>query len=106
LQGHTARLHAAQFSPDGRRILSVSRDNTIRLWEADSAKLLRILIGQTSVISSASFSPDGCRIVVTSDDGTVRLWNVAAETRSAALLSTLIGARVPFQLKGNIIVAT
>jgi hypothetical protein len=33
-------VSSAQFSPDGRRIVTNSRDDTARLWDAESGKLL------------------------------------------------------------------
>jgi WD40 repeat protein len=33
LAGHTDVVHAARFSPDGRRLITVSLDNTVRSWD-------------------------------------------------------------------------
>jgi WD40 repeat protein len=33
LSGHTDRLRTAAFSPDGKRVITVSADRTARLWE-------------------------------------------------------------------------
>jgi hypothetical protein len=33
LEGHAGPVHSAQFSPDGKRIVTASDDDTARLWE-------------------------------------------------------------------------
>ena len=51
---------SAAFSPDGKRIVTASRDRTARVWDAATgsrsasrSKAMRVLC------SSAAFSPDG-----------------------------------------------
>ena len=70
------------FSPDGSRIVTASRDNTARLWDAKSGAALATLSGHTAWVRSAAFSPDGSRIVTASDDHTARLWD-ARDRRGA-----------------------
>ena len=38
--GHTYGVNSAVFSPDGTKILTASDDNTARLWESSSGKLV------------------------------------------------------------------
>src|SRR5258705_829169 len=38
LKGHTDPVWSAAFSPDGKRIVTASLDNTARLWDAESGK--------------------------------------------------------------------
>ena len=33
LRGHTRGVFAVRFTPDGRRLVSVSWDRTVRVWE-------------------------------------------------------------------------
>ena len=73
--GHTATLTSVKFSPDGKKILTASFDNTAKLWDAATGKLLLDLKGHTSAVSSATFSPDGKKIITTSWDSTFRVWD-------------------------------
>jgi WD40 repeat protein len=45
LVGHTTWVYAVAYSPDGSRIVSGSYDNTLKIWDANSGKLLSYLLG-------------------------------------------------------------
>ncbi|OCH85467.1 WD40 repeat-like protein [Obba rivulosa] len=71
------RIRFVACSPDGIRIVSSSRDGTIRVWDARTGEeLLKLLEGHTDEVNSVTFSPDGTRIVSGSDDRTIRVWDV------------------------------
>ena len=75
----TFQGRSAVFSPDGRRVLTASRDKTAQLWEAESGKLLVTFQGHTDAVESAVFSPDGRRVLTASRDKTARLWEAVSK---------------------------
>ena len=87
LKGHTASVLFGSYSSNGERLVSASRDKTVRVWDAAAGALLITLAGHTERVNCAAFSPDGKTIASASDDGTIRIWN--AET--GALFKTLEG---------------
>src|ERR1022692_423535 len=62
LRGHGNIVYTAVFSPDGRRIVTASNDNTARVWDAQTGAELAVLKGHEGSVHSAAFSPDGRRI--------------------------------------------
>src|SRR5262249_44700561 len=67
-------LPAVALSPDGTRIVTAD-DDTAKVWDAATGKLVATLNGKRLRIVSTSFSPDGSRIVTASDDHKARLWD-------------------------------
>jgi WD40 repeat protein len=87
LTGHTDSVTSCAFSPDGRRIVSASRDETLKLWNANTGAEMSTLEGHTWYVHACAFSPDGSRIVSASEDCTLKLW----DAQTGAELATLAG---------------
>ena len=62
------------ISPQGRVLAAVGDDNTVRIWNLESSRLVGALVGHASTITSAAFSADGRILATGSKNGTVRLW--------------------------------
>jgi len=72
---HTRAVKDLAYSPNGEHFVSASADTTLRLWDAETTKLIRILKGHTHSIESVAYSPDGKQIATASMDGTIRVWD-------------------------------
>ncbi len=107
---HSEDLRSVAFSPDGTKIVSGSKDRTIRIWDLGAPRALKIappwpkltpvlacladalglLSEKTNAhgysISSVAFSPDGTKIVSGSSDGTIRVWDSGAPEPSKSPL--------------------
>jgi len=77
LRGHQSKISGAQFSLDGSRIVSASRDGTARVWDGETGKLISNLQGHTKGLLRAELSPDNTRVLSLSSDKTARVWNTA-----------------------------
>ena len=95
---HSNNVYSVAFSPDGKTIVSGSRDETIKVWDSGVSALTHpptlnpnltapVLAAaslelkaekqsaHSSSVRSVAFSPDGNTIVSGSSDKTIKVWD-------------------------------
>jgi eukaryotic-like serine/threonine-protein kinase len=72
---HAHEAQHVTFSPDGRRIVTTSKDHTARVWDADTGEPVSPPLRHGDTVWKAAFSPDGRRVVTASYDRTARVWD-------------------------------
>ncbi|MBI4858830.1 MAG: hypothetical protein HY815_00945 [Candidatus Riflebacteria bacterium] len=85
---------ALEFSPDGRRLVSVSpNDRAVRLWDVATGQLEQV-IEQEGFPWAATFSPDGRSLAVSITGGIVKVSDLASEEVRLVLDSGLRDHRI------------
>lgn len=91
--GHSDFVVSLTFSPDGRTLVSGSRDNTIKLWDVATGQELRALKGHAGRVNSVALSPDGKTLLSggaasgsATGGGQLMLWDMATGRELKTLL--------------------
>ncbi|MDT9266886.1 WD40 repeat domain-containing protein, partial [Limnospira sp. PMC 1223.20] len=85
LTGHSSWVNAVAIAPDGKRAVSASDDNTLKLWDLETGTELATLTGHSDDVNAVVIAPDGKRAVSASDDKTLKLWDLETGTELATL---------------------
>ena len=79
LPGSEAARFFVLFSPDGRYILSGGLGGWVRVWSAETGRLVgSVFAGNTETVLWAAMSPDGRTLAAGSNDGTLGLFDFAS----------------------------
>jgi len=76
LQGHTNSIYGVALSVDGRRAVSASSDQTLKVWDVEKGREIRALQGHTDSVLGVALSVDGRRAVSASSDRTLKVWDL------------------------------
>jgi WD40 repeat protein len=87
LEGHSSYVVAVAVTPDGRRAVSGSWDNTPKVWDLSTGQVLHTLEGHSSSVMAVAVTPDGRRAVLGSSDATLKVWDLS----TGQVLHTLEG---------------
>jgi WD40 repeat protein len=99
--GHMAKVLELAITPDGKRLVSGSNDKTVRIWDIETGKAVRIIRGESApgdwgALYAMALSPDGARVAV----GGFLHANDRA-TSSAVRIHDLASGKVEMLLKGH-----
>ncbi len=71
-------IGAMIFTPDGKTLMTASRDATIKFFEVPQLKELRTLKGHSEWVRSLALSPDGKVLASAGDDHAIKLWDISS----------------------------
>ncbi len=74
LTGHKGFVESIAFTPDGKQLVSGSRDQSVRFWDMETHEVVDIKHGHAGYVLDVACLPDGSGIVSGSKDGFARSW--------------------------------
>ncbi|MEQ8924281.1 MAG: caspase family protein [Fulvivirga sp.] len=75
-RGHISVIKTVATTPDGKYLLTGSRDKTIILWELQTGRKLRTFFGHTNTVNDLAISSDGSFFVSSGADGKAIQWEI------------------------------
>ena len=72
------RLTACAVTSDERRVVSVSSDKTLKVWDLETGRAVATLEGHAARVTACAVTPDGRRVVSASEDHTLKVWDLEA----------------------------
>ncbi|XP_073250807.1 transducin beta-like protein 3 isoform X1 [Porites lutea] len=80
LEGHTDTILSLEVNNNGNRLVTGSKDNTIRIWKMTSEtefKCVAVGVGHTHAVATVAWSRLNSSFVASgSQDNTIKIWNV------------------------------
>jgi WD40 repeat protein len=77
LRGHTGNVTGVAFSPDSKRLATVSDDDTVKLWDTVTGRQLSSFSAHSGGLRAVVFMFDNLRLITAGKDGTTRIWNIS-----------------------------
>ncbi len=78
---HLYAINYLYFKADGKYIISCSMDKTIKVWDAEDKKLLKVIdkarnAGHGTSINKVIWSTYQSQVISISDDRTISIWQI------------------------------
>ena len=95
LEGHREQIEKLVFSPDGKTLVTTSRDGAAILWDISDLrrphKYTKLAI--TNSHTSLAFSSDGKTLALGGREAEVQVWDIAQPARPVLLSRLMLGAQ-------------
>jgi WD40 repeat protein/tRNA A-37 threonylcarbamoyl transferase component Bud32 len=91
LRGHRWPINGVGVSPDGKQLASAGADQTVKIWNLESGRVIHSLEEHKDAVYGVAYSSDGKLLASASADRTVQVWDPG----TGALVATLRGHVAP-----------
>lgn len=87
LRGHTEPITRAVWSPSARHVVTLSVDNSARVWDVQRGTLERVLLTHADDVLDAAWSPDDRHLLTLGADQTLQYWSMHDEAFQPVVIS-------------------
>jgi len=78
LEGHADAVIDVSFSADGNRVATGSRDQTVKLWDAQTGHELATPARHTRLVQAVGLNPTGSTLLSSAESGLLSRWDLNA----------------------------
>ncbi|KAJ3036401.1 hypothetical protein HDV00_002768 [Rhizophlyctis rosea] len=105
LEGHTTTVRSVALTPDGKTVVTGSLDNTAKIWDVATGRLITVLEGHTDWVRSVAITPCGSWVATGSRDKSAKVWDAVG----SRCLWTFVGHEdwveaIAISSKGDVVV--
>jgi hypothetical protein len=76
---HYDVVTSVAFFPNGKVIVSASRDGTVKIWDAETGRIQRTLTDHAGPVLSVAVSPDGKRLAAAGFGSAIVIWSATGQ---------------------------
>ncbi len=73
---HSGEINDVCISPDSKYVITASDDNTVKLWELQTGRLIRTLVGHIDEVYAVCFFDDG-KYIISADGELICVWQLS-----------------------------
>lgn len=88
LDSHSDEVWYLDFSHDGTKLATASKDQSVIIYEAGSFSILHRLTDHDKAVTYITWSPDDSKLISCSMDHKARVWEVSVSTHSDDVFRT------------------
>jgi WD repeat-containing protein 26 len=89
LDVHTDEVWYLEFSHDGTKLATASKDQSVTIYETETFTILQRLTDHEKAVTYITWSPDDSKLISCSMDHKARVWEVVV----SAFFDTILGAQ-------------